>query len=56
MKKHYISPETNVVQVMGNTLLIGTSIPVNDSENVINDDSDIGFTKENDGDWENIWD
>jgi len=54
MKKQYISPETNVVKVMSNTLLIGTSVPIDDSE--IDNDSDIGFTKENDSDWENIWD
>ena len=53
MKKTYIAPVTNEVHIMGGSVLVGSSVEF--SNETVSESSDIGFTKENDGDWSDIW-
>lgn len=54
MKKTYLTPATKIVHIMGDCVLIGNSIPIN--QQAVSDSNDIGFTKEDNGGWSDIWD
>ena len=54
MKKAYKSPATEEIHLISD-IFLSTSIPVN-NDDAISNSYDIGFTKEDNGDWEDIWD